>query len=75
MENTVKSTSGNSLQQVDSNKMEPLLIITPHHDISDNNRHGLVIQYTQCTLKLHVVNKVKYCYHKTKSVQPQLPPK
>jgi len=37
MENTVKSTSGNSLQQVDSNKMEPLLIITPHHDISDNN--------------------------------------
>jgi len=44
MENTVKSTSGNSLQQVDSNKMEPLLIITPHHDISDNNRHGFMIQ-------------------------------
>ena len=75
MENTVKSTSGNALQQVDSNKMEPLLIITPHHDISDNNRHVLLKQYTQCAIKLHVVNKVKYCYHKTKSVQPQLPPK
>ena len=41
METTVKSNSvGNTLQQGDSSKMEPLLIITPHHDISDNNRNG-----------------------------------
>ena len=56
MDPTVKSNSGNSLQQGESNKMEPLLIITPHHDISDNNRNGPMIQTSlyHTVLSMHI---------------------
>ena len=78
METTVKV--GNALQQDDSSKMEPLLIITPHHDISDNNRNGpmkyhhIIQSISYCPFDKYCPFD-EYCYHKTKSVQPQLPPK